>query len=49
MPLYVNLHDLCKTLRCGVPRSEAVRSALTNAGYRCGLRMRVRVLTSRAG
>ncbi|EFN59063.1 hypothetical protein CHLNCDRAFT_29505, partial [Chlorella variabilis] len=33
-PLYLNLHDICKTLRTSPPRSEAFRSALVNAGYR---------------
>lgn len=34
VPLYINLHDACKTLRCTPPRAEYVRSALVNAGYR---------------
>ena len=33
-PLYLNLHDVCKTLRCTPPRHDAFRSALVNAGYR---------------
>ncbi|KAL6773730.1 hypothetical protein ACKKBG_A22240 [Auxenochlorella protothecoides x Auxenochlorella symbiontica] len=33
-PLYVNLHDVCKTLKCSAPRAEALRSAIVNAGYR---------------
>ncbi|PSC68820.1 putative tRNA (guanine(26)-N(2))-dimethyltransferase 2 isoform B [Micractinium conductrix] len=33
-PLYFNLHDVCKTLRTTPPRSEVLRSALVNAGYR---------------
>ena len=33
-PLYLNLHDVCKTLRATVPRSDVFRSALVNAGYR---------------
>jgi len=35
VPLYFNLHDMCKTLRTTAPRSEVFRSALVNAGYRC--------------
>lgn len=34
-PLYVNLHDVCKTLKCSAPRAEVLRSAIVNAGYRC--------------
>lgn len=34
VPLYVNLHDVCKTLRCTPPRAEVLRSAIVNAGYR---------------
>ncbi|PRW58454.1 tRNA (guanine(26)-N(2))-dimethyltransferase 2 [Chlorella sorokiniana] len=34
VPLYFNLHDMCKTLRTSAPRSEVFRSALINAGYR---------------
>ena len=35
-PLYYDLHDVCKTLKCQPPKMEAMRSALINAGYRCG-------------
>ncbi len=35
VPLYYNLHDLCKTVHCTSPRAELLRSALVNAGYRC--------------
>jgi tRNA (guanine26-N2/guanine27-N2)-dimethyltransferase len=34
VPLYFNLHDLCKTLRCTSPRAEVLKSAIINAGYR---------------
>ena len=33
-PLYLSLHDVCKTLRCSVPRTDTFKSALANAGYR---------------
>lgn len=33
-PLYYNVHDLCKAVRCTPPRVELLRSALVNAGYR---------------
>jgi tRNA (guanine26-N2/guanine27-N2)-dimethyltransferase len=33
-PLYYNLHDLCKTLKCTPPKTELFRSAIINAGYR---------------
>lgn len=34
VPLYLNLHDMCKTLRATPMRAEIFRSALINAGYR---------------
>ena len=34
VPLYLNLHDMCKTLRATPMRGEIFRSALINAGYR---------------
>ncbi|KAL6754856.1 putative N2,N2-dimethylguanosine tRNA methyltransferase [Haematococcus lacustris] len=34
VPLYYDLHDLCKTVRCQPPKSEVFRSALLNAGFR---------------
>ncbi|KAF8071357.1 tRNA (guanine(26)-N(2))-dimethyltransferase 1 [Scenedesmus sp. PABB004] len=34
VPLYYNIHDLCKTVRCSPPPAETLRSALLNAGYR---------------
>ncbi|GFH17151.1 tRNA (guanine(26)-N(2))-dimethyltransferase, partial [Haematococcus lacustris] len=33
VPLYYDLHDLCKTVRCQPPKSEVFRSALLNAGF----------------
>eukprot|EP00195_Chlamydomonas_chlamydogama_P004170 CAMPEP_0202922836 /NCGR_PEP_ID=MMETSP1392-20130828/78133_1 /ASSEMBLY_ACC=CAM_ASM_000868 /TAXON_ID=225041 /ORGANISM="Chlamydomonas chlamydogama, Strain SAG 11-48b" /LENGTH=576 /DNA_ID=CAMNT_0049616487 /DNA_START=1623 /DNA_END=3353 /DNA_ORIENTATION=+ len=33
-PLYYDLHDVCKTVKCQPPKSEVFRSALLNAGYR---------------
>lgn len=33
-PLYLSLHDVCKTLRTQAPRSDTFKSALANAGYR---------------
>lgn len=33
-PLYLNLHDICKTLRSTPMRHETFRSALINAGYK---------------
>ena len=36
VPLYYDLHDVCKTLKCQPPKMEVMRSALINAGYRCG-------------
>lgn len=33
-PLYLDLHEVSKTLRCTAPRNEIFRSALINAGYR---------------
>ncbi len=35
VPLYYNLHELCKAVHCSSPRAEVLRSALVNAGYRC--------------
>lgn len=34
VPLYLNLHDVCKTLRATPMKAETFRSALLNAGYR---------------
>lgn len=34
VPLYFNLHEISKTLKCSSPRAEVLRSALVNAGYR---------------
>ncbi|KDD75194.1 N2,N2-dimethylguanosine tRNA methyltransferase [Helicosporidium sp. ATCC 50920] len=34
VPLYINMHDVCKTLSCTPPRAQDLRSALLNAGYR---------------
>ena len=34
VPLYLNLHDVCKTLRVTIPRHETFKSGIINAGYR---------------
>ncbi|CAL5223126.1 g5591 [Coccomyxa viridis] len=34
VPLYYNLHTMCKTLRVTPPGNSTVRSAIVNAGYR---------------
>ena len=34
VPLYVDLHSACKTLKATVPRHGVFKSALINAGYR---------------
>ncbi|WIA32628.1 hypothetical protein OEZ86_003431 [Tetradesmus obliquus] len=34
VPLYYNVHDMCRTVRCTPPRAEQLRSALINAGFR---------------
>ena len=34
MPLYYNLHTMCKTLRVTPPGNSTVRSAIVNAGAR---------------
>lgn len=34
VPLYMDLHEACKTLKSSVPRNEIFKSALLNAGYR---------------
>lgn len=34
-PLYYNLHDICKTVRCQPPKFEVLRSAIIHAGHRC--------------
>lgn len=34
VPLYLDLHETCKTLRASIPRQEAFKSAIINAGYR---------------
>lgn len=34
VPLYLDLHSVCKTLRASVPRHDVFKSALINAGYR---------------
>lgn len=33
-PLYYNVHDLCRTVKCTPPPADAIRSALVNAGHR---------------
>ena len=33
-PLYYNVHDLCRTVRCTPPPADAIRSALVNQGHR---------------
>lgn len=33
-PLYYNLHDVCKTVRCQPPKFEVLRSAIIHAGFR---------------
>ena len=33
-PFFINLHDICKTVKCTPMRGEVFRSALINAGYR---------------
>ena len=32
-PLYVSLHDMCKTVKCTPPAANLFRSAIVNAGY----------------
>ena len=32
VPLYYNLHDLCKTVHCSPPAADVFRSAIVNAG-----------------
>ena len=32
VPLYYNLHDVCKTVRVTPPPADVLRSALVNAG-----------------
>mmetsp|Transcript_27832 Transcript_27832/g.49727 ORF Transcript_27832/g.49727 Transcript_27832/m.49727 type:complete len:523 (-) Transcript_27832:218-1786(-) len=34
VPLYLNTHEMSKTLKCTPPKHELFRSALVNAGYR---------------
>eukprot|EP00887_Chlorella_sp_A99_P005640 scaffold1.g5640.t1 len=34
VPLYFDLHSVCKTLHCTPPRADVLRSALVNAGHR---------------
>jgi tRNA (guanine26-N2/guanine27-N2)-dimethyltransferase len=34
VPLYYDLHDVCKTLKCQSPKMEVMKSALINAGFR---------------
>ncbi|GAX81061.1 hypothetical protein CEUSTIGMA_g8496.t1 [Chlamydomonas eustigma] len=34
VPLYYELHEMCKTLKCQPPKMEVLRSAIINAGYR---------------
>ncbi|KAF6262188.1 N2,N2-dimethylguanosine tRNA methyltransferase-domain-containing protein [Scenedesmus sp. NREL 46B-D3] len=34
VPLYYNVHDMCRTVRCTPPRAEQLRSAIINAGFR---------------
>lgn len=33
-PLYVDMHSVCATVRCPPPKTETMKSALINAGYR---------------
>ena len=35
VPLYVNLHDMCKTIKATAPKAETFRSAIINAGGAC--------------
>lgn len=35
VPLYYNVHDLCKILKAVAPSQDAFRSALVNAGSIC--------------
>ena len=32
VPLYFSLHDVCKTVKCTLPKADVLRSALINAG-----------------
>eukprot|EP00201_Polytomella_parva_P017700 CAMPEP_0175054124 /NCGR_PEP_ID=MMETSP0052_2-20121109/9323_1 /TAXON_ID=51329 ORGANISM="Polytomella parva, Strain SAG 63-3" /NCGR_SAMPLE_ID=MMETSP0052_2 /ASSEMBLY_ACC=CAM_ASM_000194 /LENGTH=534 /DNA_ID=CAMNT_0016318769 /DNA_START=180 /DNA_END=1781 /DNA_ORIENTATION=+ len=34
VPLYYDLHDLCKTVHCQPPKKDVFRAALLNAGFR---------------
>lgn len=34
VPLYFNLHDVCRTLHCSAPKAEIIKSAIINAGFR---------------
>ena len=34
VPLYVNLHDMCKTIKATAPKAETFRSAIINGGGR---------------
>jgi len=34
VPLFVNIHEACKTVHCPNPKMDLFRSALANAGYR---------------
>lgn len=34
VPLHMDLHNMCKILKCSVPPHHVVKSALINAGYR---------------
>ena len=36
VPLYYNLHDLCKTVHCSPPPADLFRSAIVNAGEQAG-------------
>ena len=34
VPLYLDLHSVCKTVKASIPRHDVFKSALINAGYR---------------
>ena len=35
VPLYFDLHGICKLVHSSAPRTDVFCSALVNAGYRC--------------
>ena len=41
VPLYFDLHSICKLVHSSAPRTDVFCSALANAGYRCGRRRAV--------